>query len=891
MHDARSKRSLQSIDDADDGSVNTNALALSGSAAWPTQDAADLLIEAAELTPVPFRGSGLSGHAPGGDGTLSSTNRVTDETAAPSPPSAISESIARTAGNAASLSTDSGSQPTLFVDAGNPADVTFVVSGLASDYSGTVTFTNSAGKSDVVPIAGSGTYSANLSNLADGTLTYMMTVSDPAGNVIKVDPTATLGDGSANAPAGPAQLPNLLSGYAVRPPWEVAGVDYAVGPAAGTVFRTPTAANLPAGATLESWGIDVTGANVTLNGYDLSGMTVMIEASASGTITISNCTSGDPGTSVEIRSVTNATANLVVENCILNGGGTASDPNFQTIQVFCPLTAEYNYIYDSQGAIGVYGPSAVIQYNLLESFDYAAGTHANAIYISGGPITALVQYNTIWTGNTQSNGLPIGIGAAIGAFTDNGSISNTDINNNTIISSLPAGASYLIGFYTYSGANGYTASGTIENNYVASVNGFDNSNSGAFGALYPTYTNVTATISGNVDMATGDIVQSDNSEVAPSSPAAPVISTGVANSNESVTLTGTAPDGATVTVSDGGGKLGTATANSSTGAWSFTTADLAAGSYAFTATDTTSAGTSAASSAFDVTVTAPPPAAPVISTGVANSNESVTLTGTAPDGATVTVSDGGGKLGTTTANSSTGAWSFTTADLAAGSYAFTATDTTSAGTSAASSAFDVTVTAPLPAAPVISTGVANSNESVTLTGTAPDGATVTVSDGGGKLGTATAKQHRRLELHHGGLGGWLLRLHRDRYDVGGDQRSVQRVRCDRDGATACRSGHQHRRGQFQRVGDLDRNRTGWCHGDGVGWRRHARHRDRESSTGAWSFTTADLAAGSYAFTATDTTSAGTSAASSAFDVTVTSPPPDPPPRQSSAAAWPIPMSR
>src|SRR5262249_19862891 len=33
-----------------------------------------------------------------------------------------------------------------------------------------------------------------------------------------------------------------------------------------------------------------------------------------------------------------------------------------------------------------------------------------------------------------------------------------------------------------------------------------------------------------------------------------------------------------------------------------------------------------------------------------------------------------------------------------------------------------------PAAPVISTGVVNSNDSVTLTGTAPDGATVTVSD-------------------------------------------------------------------------------------------------------------------------------------------------------------------
>ena len=198
------------------------------------------------------------------------------------------------------------------------------------------------------------------------------------------------------------------------------------------------------------------------------------------------------------------------------------------------------------------------------------------------------------------------------------------------------------------------------------------------------------------------------------------------------------------------------------------------------------------------TVTPPPPAAPVISTGVENSNELVTLTGTAPDGSTVTVSDGGATaLGTATA-SSTGAWSFTTADLSAGSYAFTATDTTSAGTSAASSAFDVTVTPPPPAAPVISTGVANSNESVTLTGTAPDGSTVTVSDGGASRARhRDREQHRRLELHHGGLVGRRLRIHRDRYDFGRDQRSVERLRRDRDGATPGRAGHQHRRGEFQ----------------------------------------------------------------------------------------------
>src|SRR5208282_2731943 len=108
------------------------------------------------------------------------------------------------------------------------------------------------------------------------------------------------------------------------------------------------------------------------------------------------------------------------------------------------------------------------------------------------------------------------------------------------------------------------------------------------------------------------------------------------------------------------------------------------------------------------TSTTTPPAAPVISSGVASSNESVTLTGTAPDGSTVTVSDGGTTaLGTATA-SSTGAWSFTTADLSAGSYAFTATDTTSAGTSAASSAFDVTVTSSSPP-PSGSNLVANGN--------------------------------------------------------------------------------------------------------------------------------------------------------------------------------------
>ena len=360
--------------------------------------------------------------------------------------------------------------------------------------------------------------------------------------------------------------------------------------------------------------------------------------------------------------------------------------------------------------------------------------------------------------------------------------------------------------------------------------------------------------------------------VTPPLPAAPVISTGVANSNESVTLTGTAPDGSTVTVSDGGATaLGTATA-SSTGAWSFTTADLSAGSYAFTATDTTSAGTSAASSAFDVTVKPPPPAAPVISTGVANSNESVTLTGTAPDGSTVTVSDGGATaLGTATA-SSTGAWSFTTADLSAGTYAFTATDTTSAGTSAASSPLDVTVTPPLPAAPVISTGVANSSESVTLTGTAPDGSTVTVSDGGATtLGTATASSTGAWSFTTADLSaGSYAFTATDKTSAGTSAASSPldvTVTPPLPAAPVISTGVANSSESVTLTGTAPDGSTVTVSDGGATTLGTA----TASSTGAWSFTTADLSAGSYAFTATDTTSAGTSAASSPFDVTVKPP--------------------
>ena len=94
---------------------------------------------------------------------------------------------------------------------------------------------------------------------------------DPAGNTITVDPTAMLGDGSAGAPAGTPELPNLLNGYASIPQWEVAGVDYAVGVPTGTALKDPSTISM-AGVSVNTTTrvVDITGSNITLNGYDFS---------------------------------------------------------------------------------------------------------------------------------------------------------------------------------------------------------------------------------------------------------------------------------------------------------------------------------------------------------------------------------------------------------------------------------------------------------------------------------------------------------------------------------------------------------------------------------------------------------------------------------------------
>ena len=253
--------------------------------------------------------------------------------------------------------------------------------------------------------------------------------------------------------------------------------------------------------------------------------------------------------------------------------------------------------------------------------------------------------------------------------------------------------------------------------------------------------------------------------------------------------------------------------------------------------------------------------------------------------------------GTTTA-SSTGAWSFTTPDLLPGVYGYTATDTTSAGTSVKSNALGVTVpaatasaaaaatapVAPLPAAPSLTNIAVNSNDSVTLTGTAAGGSAVTVwSTTGTNDGTTTASSTGAWSFTTPDLLPGVYGVHRHRYDVGGNEHKIECARRDGVSRNAIRRWQPRTapRRPLPAAPSLtniavNSNDSVTLTGTAAGgstvtvWSTTGTNdgTTTASSAGAWSFTTPDLLPGVYGYTATDTTSAGTSVKSNALGVTV-----------------------
>lgn len=298
-------------------------------------------------------------------------------------------------------------------------------------------------------------------------------------------------DGLTGAPAATVQKPGLLNGYALRPVWKVAGVDFAVGLPSGTLLKDPALISL-AGVTVNValHAVVITGNNVTLDGYDFSlngGWTVQINGAANTRIVnslfVETASQGQP------PIVTDAAAtNLYVGYTTIDGGGTLASPSRGALIMMNGrgLIAEYCWLKNAPSNVFVFGDgssgggSATIRYNLIEDAGRKTGGGGKYISIDSG------NYDHIQVTFNTSYQTPGGTGT-LGWNMDAPSARSVEAGYNTMITTAAGAAAYLL------------SSGPSAGAAVLHDNFFDLS--GAFGFAYPG-TSAWARYNDNFDMKT-----------------------------------------------------------------------------------------------------------------------------------------------------------------------------------------------------------------------------------------------------------------------------------------------------------------------------------------------------------------------------------------------------
>ena len=376
---------------------------------------------------------------------------------------------------------------------------------------------------------------------------------------LAIDPPLTTpgyADGSATAPAGTPELPNLLSGYATRPAWQVAGVNYAVGVPAGTTLQDPLSLASMAGVSVNTSThlIEVTGNNITLNGYDFSkegGWGIYVEGNND---VIENCNfAAGPNwgpNAYYFVSTTSSITNLTIEDCTINGNG----PTYQNMSGLVSFSGsgmfkvQYNLMENSPQhfvEINNSGTATLIdQYNVFMNGAFYSGTgakpHENMTQFNGAgaTINSVIQFNTMV--QDQPSGNMIGGGQLIQVSPGHGPVDNMSVNNNVLIAQggPSIAISYPMAVYQASGY-GAVNGAIVQDNYIDA--------SGAYGPFYPP-AGSGFTFTGNVNLVTGAQFASP-SGTAPSDVTGVVASptSGTQNPGAVVTLTVNLAEAVTVT--------------------------------------------------------------------------------------------------------------------------------------------------------------------------------------------------------------------------------------------------------------------------------------------------------------------------------------------------------
>jgi hypothetical protein len=215
------------------------------------------------------------------------------------------------------------------------------------------------------------------------------------------------------------QHPALLAGYAKRPPWKVAGVDYAVGVPPGTALTdwqslsgpgisVDTSSAYPYGAPHVR--VDNT-SNVVIDSVDFSlhgGAFIMFVNSPNPTVIRSNF--GGPNLSTVPAGVIvadPASPNLTVTYSTIdgakNGGSGLGGAGFIVNQAGGTTTLEYNWLKNApQHTLEEAQQTAlplvlVYRNNLVEQSGWAAGAHPNYLQFGNANVSSVdVSYNTFY---------------------------------------------------------------------------------------------------------------------------------------------------------------------------------------------------------------------------------------------------------------------------------------------------------------------------------------------------------------------------------------------------------------------------------------------------------------------------------------------------------------
>jgi len=225
-------------------------------------------------------------------------------------------------------------------------------------------------------------------------------------------------DGCAGAPIGPMQHPQLFSAplkphnspYPVRPPWNVAGVDYYAGvPANLKLASLEDTGALPACASFNAstglvW-VNATPCNLSAIDFSPQGACVYIPAHAgSDAVSVTNSrfavgsTSGCKGAYL-VSSSREFRGSLFVANNSFFGNGPTTQAMSGAIGSggSGAVTIQYNYItrIDQHGIDFSAAPSSISeQYNVITDFGMEVGSHPDFTYFCGGEFRNVrIEYN------------------------------------------------------------------------------------------------------------------------------------------------------------------------------------------------------------------------------------------------------------------------------------------------------------------------------------------------------------------------------------------------------------------------------------------------------------------------------------------------------------------